>query len=275
MGSTIGRVPRVIAHAVGLVGVVAVNTLAVRLPLNDLSTGALADMYPNLFVPAGVTFSIWGLIYLALLGFVGFGFAQLRKPPGPGPVEAVGPWFLVNCLANIGWIFAWHYLLHSLALVLMGVLLLSLVQMYRLLGTGVRPGPLWETLFMRAPISLYMGWISVATIANVTTLAVDLGAPAFGTGPALATVGMLGVAVALGVLMLWRRRDVVYALVLCWALFGIHLKRSGAPEAGSELVGTAATLGLGVLLVGVVATAVVKLRARAADHSLAGPREGA
>jgi len=240
-------------NAAGLLVALVANGLANALPLNGMNTGELSDLYPNLFVPMGLTFSIWGVIYLWLIAFVVFGFVRLRAE-GPGHLEAIGPWFLINCVANAAWIFAWHWRLVGLSLAIMFAILGSLIVMYLRLGIGVRPAGAGERWLVRAAVSVYLGWITVATIANVTTVAVDLGAPPFGTVPAVLTVVVLAVAVAITGAMLWRRRDVAYALVVVWAFLGIYLKRSGGTEDGSTLVATAALVGLVALVLGVLGT---------------------
>lgn len=252
-------------NAAALAVALVCNGLANALPLNGMDTGQLSDLYPNLFVPMGGTFAIWGLIYLWLLAFVATGFVLARRELDPHPLGQIGPWFVVNGLANAGWIFAWHWQLVPLSLCIMGVILGSLLAMYLRLGVGEGSPPAGVRWLVHAPVSLYLGWITVASIANVTTLAVDLGAPAFGTLPAVLTVTVLAVAVGIAGAMLWRRRDWIFALVVCWALLGIHLKRAAAPEAGSELVAGAALAGLVVLGLGVLATVLRSARGARAE----------
>jgi hypothetical protein len=249
-----------IGNAVALLVALLCNGLANALPLNGMTTGALSDLYPNLFVPMGATFSIWGLIYLGLMGLVGYGLAQLRAGPGETAVERLGPWMVVNLLANSAWIFAWHWLQVELSVVLMGVILGSLIAMHRRLGVGLRAAPVGERWLVHMPVSVYLGWISVATIANLTTLAVDHGVPPFGDVQAALTVGVMAVAVSLAGAMLWRHRDVPYALVVVWAFIGIAVKRGGSVEVGSPLVASAAGVGVVVVGLGVLAAVAGRLR---------------
>ena len=201
-------------NALGLAAALALNGLANALPLNGMGTGELSDLYPNLFVPVGMTFAIWGIIYLWLLALVAYGFKLIGEERERNPLALIGPWFLVNTLANAAWIVAWHWLQVGLSLGITGVILVTLVAMYLRLGVGAAPAPAADRWLVHAPISVYMGWITVATIANVTTLAVDLGAPAFGATPAALTVGVMATAVLIAARMLWARRDVIYALVV-------------------------------------------------------------
>ena len=243
-----------LATAVALVVALVCNGLANALPLNGMGTGELSDLYPNLFVPMGATFSIWGVIYLGLTGLVVHALGQVRSPEPRTAVERMGPWMAVNLLANATWIFAWHWRAVALSVGVMGVILGTLLVLYRrvcLAGVAVGGRERW---LVHVPIRVYLGWISVATVANVTALAVDLGVPAFGTAPAVATVVMVSVAVGLAVTMLVRHRDLAYALVIAWALLGIAVKRSGATQNGSETVALAAGAGLAVVLVGALWT---------------------
>lgn len=254
---TLTRMHWAVFNAVGLVWALVWNALANALPLGGMGTGELSDLYPNLFVPAGITFSIWGLIYLGLLGLVVAGFVFARRSAPVDPLAALGPWFVVNTGANGLWIVAWHHQLVGLSLLLMGVLLGSLVVMHRRLGIGRAPsrGAL-ETWAARVPVSVYLGWITVATIANVTAFAVDLGAPSYGPVPAALTVLVLAVAVGITGRMLAVHRDVAFAAVVLWAFAGIALARSGAPDAGAGLVFWTAVLGAVVVAVGIAVTTV-------------------
>ena len=241
-----------VINATSLFLALLLNGLANALPLNGMTTGALSELYPNLFVPMGATFSIWALIYSWLLLFVGYGFVVERAKRDRNPLETIGPWFAVNMVANAAWIVAWHWMAIPVSVGLMGIILASLIVMYLRLRVGISavcPADRW---LIHAPMSVYMGWITVAAIANITTQAVDLGAPAFGQGPAWLTTCMIGAAVLIAGRMLWTRRDGLFALVIMWALLGIHLKQSASEAAGSALVADAALGALGTLCVGMV-----------------------
>ena len=125
-------------NTIGLLVMLALNALANALPINGMTTGAVSDKYDNLFVPAGLTFSIWGLIYLLLTAFVVYQWMVARSNSSPHSfVEKVGAWFFVSCLANAAWILAWHYELLPLSVLLMLVLLACLLAIYLRLGVGL------------------------------------------------------------------------------------------------------------------------------------------
>ena len=219
-------------HIIGALFALTMNTLANALPLFGRTTGELSDLYPNLFVPAGFTFSIWGLIYLLLIAFLVY---QFVSKDADGLMAAMAPWLLFNLLMNGLWIIAWHSLQVTLSVVIMVGLLISLVQMNIRLRARKGIAPNGEKWFARLFISVYLGWISVATIANVTALLINMGIDGGGMEVSL-TVAMILIATILGLLFIWMRGDWAYALVIVWALFGIYSKRMGIPDSPEILI---------------------------------------
>jgi hypothetical protein len=154
-------------NALTLAGMLVVNALANALPLNGKNTGEISDSYPVLFTPAGYVFSIWGLIYIALIGFAVF---QALPGQKTNPrINRIGGWFALSNILNMAWLFAWHWEVLWLSVVFMLGLLASLLVIYTRLEIGVhaRTSPLEQAL-VDFPFSLYLGWISVATIANLS-----------------------------------------------------------------------------------------------------------
>lgn len=251
--------------ALAFVGVVVVNALANALPLNGVNTGALSDEIPNLFVPAGLTFSIWGLIYVLLAGYI---IAVLREawrssrdtgePAWTGRDAAL---FLVNAAANMAWIFAWHWRLVGLSMILMLVILGTLIALERrnqarLADGGVLSasgGGKARRFFLTVPLRVYLGWISVATIANATAVLVKANWDGFGLDPRVWTVIVIvaGLAVALGFSV--GKRQIAAPLVVAWAYAGIVLKRTQVDSAYSAPVWIAALVAALVIIVSVVA----------------------
>ena len=291
-----------IMSAIAFAAVIAVNGLANALPLNGANTGVLSDEIPNLFVPAGLTFAIWGLIYLLLAGYV---FTVIReawaKRGVAGSPASVGAsaWtgrdaalFLTNMAANAAWIFAWHWRQVGLAMFIMLVILGTLIALE--LGSqrklapggalakpaksskGIRealagaaapsspPAPISPArrFFLTAPLRVYLGWISVATIANATAVLVKAGWNGFGVDPRVWTVIVIvaGLAVALGFSI--AKRQFAAPLVVIWAYAGIVLKRAQVDAAYSAPVWIAAGLAALVILVS-IALAQIKNPAEA------------
>ncbi len=215
-------------NIIGFILVLTLNGLANALPINGRTTGELSDLYPNLFVPAGFTFSIWGLIYLLLLGFTIFQASGLWKASASTAnkaVETIGIWFFVSCLANASWILAWHYLQIELSVLIMLTILTSLIMIYRRLEIESGAPSSKELFLVHLPFSVYLGWITVATIANFTTLLVDQGLSGFWLGEMIWTCLMILVATGFGIFFLLRKMDIPYALVLIWAFYGISAAR--------------------------------------------------
>lgn len=219
--------------------VVVVNALANALPINGVTTGGVSDSFPNLFAPAGLTFSIWGLIYLLLAGFVLFYTGVFRKAKSV-VAEKVATLFILSSLANVAWIFSWHYGLIWLSVLLMLSLLVSLILIatrLRWLQLSVR-----EFWFVRLPFSVYFGWITVATIANITVFLVSLGWGGFGLADSFWTVLILIVGALIGLWRSYLDKDVAYLLVFIWAYTGILLKHLRPTGFAGQYSGVIVTL---------------------------------
>lgn len=237
-------------NSLGLIAMVVFNFLAVSLPLNGLSTGEISDLYPNLFVPAGFTFSIWGIIYLMLFASLFYQIFALFKKNVRALLgqRLIGLWFGISCFFNIAWLFAWHYKLPVIALFLMLALLFSLIQIYRNLGIGLRETSHQERFFMHLPYSLYLGWISVATIANTTAVLIDFNWSGWGLPPQFYAALMILIAGLLALSFLHYNVDLFYTLAIIWATFGIYYRHSFIEEVPQPLI-TSSALAVIALLV--------------------------
>ena len=214
------------ANIAGFLGTIVVNYLANALPIAGKSTGELSDLYPNLFTPAGFTFAIWGVIYLLLTLFVIYQAKDIHKLNKDPVVEKVGGWFFVTCLANMGWIFAWHYQAVGLSLVFMLILLVSLIFIYLRLDIGRARVTKMERYLVHLPFSVYLGWISVATIANVSAFLVGTGWNRWGLSEATWTVIVIIAGTVIALNGLRSRGDVFFSLVFVWAFIGIFVRRA-------------------------------------------------
>ena len=227
---------------VALIATLVVNGLANSLPLNGRTTGEISDSFPVLFTPAGYVFSIWGLIYLLLIGFAIF---QTLPSQRDNPrLQRIGNWFVASAFFNSAWIFLWHYELFPLTLLAMLALLGSLLVIYLRLDIGSSRVTPVESVLVNLPFSIYLGWISVATIANFSVVLYDLGWNGWGIRPEIWTVILLFVATALGAAMIRLRHEVAYPLVLVWAFLGIAVRQADTPP-----VAAASILASGILLV--------------------------
>lgn len=204
-----------------------VNFLATNLPLNNLTTGEISDSFDIFFVPAGYVFSIWGLIYLGLIGFIVF--QALPGQRNDSRLKKTDVWFIIVNIANAAWLFSWHYQRFVLSVAIMLIILFSLIQIFLKLEIGKTKnsgGWLWA---VEIPFGIYLGWISVATIANITQLLYYLGWNGFGLQPQVWFVIVLTVALVISALMSFTRRNVPHALVLIWAFTGIAIKFPDVP----------------------------------------------
>lgn len=208
-----------------LAGTIAVNFLSTTLPINGYTPGEISDMYPNLFVPAGITFSIWGVIYLMLIGFAVYQTVMAFKGKDDDFIERIGVFFIITSVLNMGWIFAWHYLQMVLSMIIMIGLLITLIMLYLQLEIGKDRPSVVKRLFYHVPFSIYLGWITVATVANMTALLVRAG---WNGGPISETgwaVMMICAALIITELMLITRKDIAYSAVIVWAFAGIWINQ--------------------------------------------------
>jgi hypothetical protein len=210
------------AVIVSILITLTVNTLANALPLNGLNTGQISDRFHVYFVPAGYVFSIWGLIYIGLIAY-GI-FQALPAQRENTRLRAAGWWIALGGLANSAWIFLWHYEQFPLTLVAMFTLLGTLIYAYLKLETGREPVSRAETWAVRVPFRVYLGWITVAAIANVTSVLDYVKWDRWGLSPETWMVIMLVVVMAVSLAMIFTRRDTAYTLVILWALTGIGVK---------------------------------------------------
>jgi TspO/MBR family len=223
---------------------ISVNVLANALPINGLNTGEISDRFKVYFVPAGYVFSIWGVIYLGLLAYAIFqALPSQRENPH---LQSTGWWVVLGGLANSIWIFLWHYQQFIGTLAAMLVLLASLIAVYLRLRDGKGKVSGAETWAVRVPFSIYLGWITVATVANVTSLLDFLNWNGWGISPESWMLIVLAVVLLIAVLMNLRQRDIAYALVILWALAGIGVK---FPQAGMVTIATWVTFGMVALTI--------------------------
>lgn len=243
-----------ILNIIGLIAVLTVNFLANALPIAGHTTGELSDSYPSLFTPAGITFSIWGVIYLMLIIFTIYQAKGLFKEsniPQNRYLYRIDIWFFVTSVLNVSWIFAWHHQVVWLSMVLMLLFLFSLILIYTRLGIGRRVVSRSEMYLVNMPFSIYLGWISVATIANASTLLLRYNWNGWGVAPEIWTVIMLVITILLTLIALFTRKDIFFSLVIIWALAGIIYKRT---EIAETYYGSIAwTAGIGILIILVVA----------------------
>jgi hypothetical protein len=236
---------RQLANILSVLFALTINILSNALPLNGQNTGEISDRFHVFFVPAGYVFAIWGVIYIGWIAFVIYqALPAQRESPR---LRNLGYLFVVSCIFNAAWLFCWHYNQFGLSVVVMFILLGLLIASYLRLNVGrISVGAL-EKWSVDIPFSLYLGWVTVAAVANVTSYLDFIHWSEFGIAPQVWAVIMLGVASLLGVGMTLTRRDSGYVLVLVWSFAGIAVKQAAEPlVANSAWIATLIALGLAI-----------------------------
>ena len=230
---------------------IVINILANALPINGLNTGQISDTFKVYFVPAGYVFSIWGIIYIGLIAYAVYqAIPSQRENPR---MQSTGWWVALGGLANCAWIFLWQYEHFVWTVAAMLILLASLIVVYLRLGIGRTKVSTGETWAVQIPFSIYLGWITVATVADISDVLWYVKWNQFGISAAAWMVVILGAVLIISELMNFLRRDVAYVLVILWALAGITVR---FPQAGIVTVATWVTFGL--VAASLAATLLVK-----------------
>lgn len=214
-----------IIGTVAYLGMIIVNFLANTLPFNNRTTGQISDSYPNLFSPAPVTFFIWGLIYLSLAIYVIYQLGIFKKDKNKDNnklFEKINIYFIISSLANISWMFCWHYDFIGLSVIAIIILLLSLIKIADILKK--EKFSLSEKFLVSFPFSIYFAWIMIATIANITVFLVSINWNGFGLADEYWTIIMLLAGAIIGLIRAIKDKNFFYNLVFAWAYYGIWLK---------------------------------------------------
>jgi hypothetical protein len=215
-----------VTNIIAFVLTVIVNSLAGSTTiLGGKNTAQISDANPTLITPAGYVFSIWGVIYILLGVFVVY--QALPSQQGKSFQKRIGWLFVLSSIVNIAWLFLWQFELLSLSVILMFLLLATLILIYLRLGIGKPMVSIREKLAVHVPFSVYLGWITIASIANVSVTLVSLDWDGFGISPETWAILIVIVALVISILVISTRKDIAYGLVIAWALFGIAVKQSG------------------------------------------------
>jgi len=233
---------------------VSVNALANILPLGGNTTAEVSDAYPTLLTPAGYVFSIWGIIYALLLVFTVYQAYQNREAPF---LSKISLFFLLSSLVNVFWLFLWHYEQIIPSVALMFVLLATLVVIYLRLQIGKSNVSLKEKLCVHLPFSVYLGWITIAAIANVASALVAVNWDGWGLTAVNWASLMTIIALVVTLTVIVTRKDVAYSLVILWALGGIIVK-----QAAYENIVLTAEVSAVIVVIALVAVYLLSLRTK-------------
>lgn len=212
-----------------LLTTLTVNALANILPINGLNTGQVSNLYPNLFVPAGFTFSIWSIIYILLITYViAFPFYRFRSNTPPAIVHyliAINPLFQLTCIINTLWVLAWHHLQMTICMALMLLFLFTLIRIFKKVAAFEHLLSSKAKLLLITPFVVYLAWISVATIAQITAALVKWNFQPGLLNEMQWSVLMVVIAILLASFITLKFRVISYAFVVAWALWGIAQKQ--------------------------------------------------
>jgi hypothetical protein len=234
-----------IANGLAFGSTVFINYLSNTGLMNNTTIGEISDDYRSLFTPAGYTFAIWGVIYLLLFGFSIYqGRGLFVKVKDDNFVLNTGWWFVLSCVFNSLWVFAWIYEFTGLSCVFIFSLLFCLLKIVLNNRMELNDERFPVIIFVSWPFVIYAGWVTVASIANMSTYLVKIEWDGFGLSEQTWAIIMILIAVAVNLLFIWKRNMSAFALVGAWALVGIANANTGRNEA----IIVIAFLGAGLLL---------------------------
>jgi translocator protein len=213
------------ANIVFFVLTVIMNSLAGSTKIiGGRNTADVSNANSTLITPAGYVFAIWGVIYILLGIFVVY--QALPSQKGKEYRDKIGWLFILSSIVNIAWLFVWQYEYLSLSVLLIFALLVTLIAIYVRLGIGKSNAILHEKLAVHIPFSVYLGWITVASIADVAATLVSYNWNGFGISPSTWAILIVAVVLVITMLMLATRKDIAYSLVIIWALVGIGVNHN-------------------------------------------------
>lgn len=200
--------------------------------VNETNVAEVSDRYPSLFTPAAFTFSIWGLIYIALLGFCIYHLVAATKHNDSHPanldLRRAGPLFIINNIAAALWLLVWVHDLIGISVILIFIQLISLGMIHSRLNIHDHSRSFASKTFTQFPLSIYFGWITIATMANIAVWLLSIGWNGWGVSAINWTITLIAVAVLITVNVINRKKNVFFGIVVIWALYGIKEKRAAA-----------------------------------------------
>ncbi|WP_396179888.1 tryptophan-rich sensory protein [Flavobacterium sp.] len=248
-----------IANGIALVSTIFINYLSNTGLINNATIGEVSKGLQNLFTPASYAFAIWGFIYLLLIGFIfyqGRGLFSSAKPNADDVVLRIGWWFVISCIANSAWVFLWLYGLTGISCIFILLLLFSLLQIIFRCRLELDLEPFSKMLFVAWPFVFYAGWVTVASIANISAYLFKISWDGFGLPPDSWAIIMIIVAVFVNIWAIYSRNLREFALVGAWALVAIGIRNQNT----FENVTTIAYFGAGFLLLNCAFHAFTKFR---------------
>ncbi|HXX78719.1 MAG TPA: tryptophan-rich sensory protein [Ktedonobacteraceae bacterium] len=220
------------------------------------SVAAISDRFPVPVTPAGWAFSVWGIIYV---GLIAYAIYQVLPAQRTNPrLRRIGYLYLLGCAANVAWLFLWVNELITLSLVAIVVLLLSLITLYLRADMNRTNIDRVERWCVNIPFGIYMGWITVATIVNVTVVLYHLGWNGLDISPEIWTAILLVVGTVIALAVGITRVDIAYMATVVWAYSAILVKNIPIP-----MIAITAAVMIGILLLAIILIAIRRKQLRA------------
>jgi translocator protein len=237
-----------LGNAAAFAAVIVVNSLAGgTILIGGRNTADVSAAFPTLITPAGFTFSIWGIIYILLAAFIIFQILPKHRQDGFN--NKIGYFFILSSLFNIIWLFLWQFEYITASVLLIFALLVTLIIIYLNLNVGRAKATREEKLWVHLPFSVYLGWITIASIADVSSALVSINWTGFGLPPSAWAQLVVIVALGITLLVLVTRRDPAYGMVVVWALVGITANQLGHPDVVSVTEVSSIVVGAATLVV--------------------------
>ena len=234
-----------VLNILALLAVLVVNYLATTTMLNGIKTADISNKYANEFAPANITFSIWGIIYSLIIGFMVWQFIG-RNHLKAIAVKELSIWFIINCVLNVFWLLAWHNESFVITLLLMLGILLTLVHINKIEFENLSPNTPHKWIIQSA-FGIYLGWICIAMIANFTTFLVSINFGKWGLSDTFWTGGVIGIGSITAALLVVRFKNIFIGLAVIWALIGIVIKQEQLHAHFTAISWAALTYGMAVV----------------------------
>lgn len=234
-----------IANGIALGATIFINYLSNTGLMNNTTIGEISSSLRTLFTPAGYAFAIWGLIYFMLLGFAVYqGRSLVVSVRDDDFVNKIGWWFVLSCMANSAWVFSWIYGYTGMSCLFIFLLLFSLLKIVWNNKMELWDAPVPVIVFFWWPFVIYSGWVTVASIANVSAYLVKIGWSGFGLSPVVWTIIMISLASVINLVIIWKRNMSAFAIVGAWALIAIGLANQNV----ETMVAKTAFVAVGILI---------------------------
>jgi translocator protein len=246
MSSSTKAVTLQIGNVIAFVLTLVVNGLANTTLIGGRTTADISNLYPTLITPAGYVFAIWGIIYALLFIFIVY--HALPGQRNSAFLQKVSFLFILSCVFNVAWLFLWQNNYVTYSIILIVAFLITLEEIYRRLQIGKSEVSLKERVFVHLPFSVYFGWVTVATFANIAVALSQASIVKWEVSDAVAAIVLLAILLVIVLRVLVARKDVAYGLVAVWALVGIAVNQTVSEVVYTAYLGAAIIAGVVVVV---------------------------